>query len=369
MPGSFVADLPSSSPQFWAGQNLTLGVLARIGGQTFSLLGVSDLPSGVQPATVLSAEYTSTHSVFTLTAGNATLKLDFLSPVSPSNYIRQSLPFSYMTVSASNTGRASVQVYADIDETWTGQSGNTAANSSISGQTSVFQLSVNGAATYAQNAMDQALWGQSVFGVRSSNSSQSTLQSGSPASVRGLFAANGTLSGATPAYGTGDVVALAEDLGSVASSASITYAIGYTRDAAVNYLGKARASYYTATYKDPISAVCHFFDDYADAAAESSSLDSNIDSKATNVAGTNYSDIVALSVRQAYGAADLTIPGDTLDTSDLMLFLKEISSDGNVNTVDVIYPTFPLFYVMDPEYIRLVLEPVVQYLEMGRWPS
>ena len=24
---------------------------------------------------------------------------------------------------------------------------------------------------------------------------------------------------------------------------------------------------------------------------------------------------------------------------------------------------------MDPEYIRLVLEPVVQYLEMGRWPE
>lgn len=151
-----------------------------------------------------------------------------------------------------------------------------------------------------------------------------------------------------PCVRAGDVVGIAQDLGSVSTSASITYAIGYTRDAAVNYLGNARASYYSATYKDPISAVSHFLDDYADAAAEASSMDSNIDSKATSTAGTNYSDIVTLSVRQAYGAADLTIPADTLDTSDLMLFLKEISSDGNVNTGMYTDPLSMLDAYLDP---------------------
>ncbi|KAL8936572.1 MAG: hypothetical protein Q9216_004857 [Gyalolechia sp. 2 TL-2023] len=231
-------------------------------------------------------------------------------------------------------------------------------------------LVVNGAQTYTQNAMDQALWGEVVFASRASNSTTLTAQSGDPASVRGLFASNGSLSGsATVPYEAGDVVALAPDLGSVDSATSITYAIGYTRDAAVNYLGNARASYYAATYNGSIAAVNHFLDDYAEAEAEASAMDSDIDSRATSAAGANYSDIVTLSVRQAYGAADLTIPADTLDPNDVTLFLKEISSDGNVNTVDVIYPTFPIFYVMDPEYIRLVLEPVVQYLEMGRWPQ
>ncbi|KAI4128459.1 MAG: hypothetical protein LQ338_002732 [Usnochroma carphineum] len=342
--------------------------MARVDGQTFSLLGVPTPPDGAQAASISNAEYTSTHTLFSLLAGNVSIKLDFLSPVSPSNYLRQSLPFSYLTITAANAAGEDVQIYVDIDETWTGQTGNTASNASASGPTSVFQLSVNGAAVYTQNAMDQALWGEVVFASRPSNSSKLTTQSGSAASVRGLFASNGTLSGSTPAYAAKDVVAIAQDLGSVTSSASVTYAIGYTRNAAVNYLGSPRASYYAATYKDSISAVNHFLDDYADAESEASAMDSNIDSKATSVAGANYSDIVTLSVRQAYGATDLTIPGDTLDTNNLMLFLKEISSDGNVNTVDVIYPTFPIFYVMDPEYIRLVLEPVVQYLEMGRWP-
>ncbi|KAL8779313.1 MAG: hypothetical protein Q9213_006993, partial [Squamulea squamosa] len=369
MPGSSVAALPSSSPQFWAGQELTLGVMARVSDQTFSLLGVASAPDDVRPATVVSAEYTSTRTVFTLSAGNSTFRLDFLSPVSPSNYVRQSLPFSYLTVSVSNAGGAAVQVYADIDESWTGQSGSTAANSSTTGQTSVFQLSVDGAVTYTQNAMDQALWGEAVFASRSSNSSRLAIQSGPMNSVRGLFARNGTLSGSTPTYAAKDVVAIAQDLGPISSTASVTYAIGYTRDAAVNYLGNARALYYSATYKDSISAVSHFLDDYTDAASEASALDANIDSKATGAAGTNYSDIVTLSVRQAYGGTDLTIPAGTLNTDDVMLFLKEISSDGNVNTVDVIYPTFSIFYVMDPEYIRLVLEPVVRYLESGRWPQ
>ncbi|KAL8768208.1 MAG: hypothetical protein Q9209_005517 [Squamulea sp. 1 TL-2023] len=348
--------------------------MARVSDQTFSLLGVASPPDGVRPATVISAEYTSTHTVFTLSAGNSTFRLDFLSPVSPSNYVRQSLPFSYLTVSVSNAAGAAVQVYADIDESWTGQSGSTAANSSTSGQTSVFRLSVDGAATYTQNAMDQALWGEAVFASRSSNSSKFAIQSGPIDSVRGLFARNGTLSGSASTYAAKDVVAIAQDLGSVSSSALVTYAIGYTRDAAaVNYLGNARALYYSATYKDPISAVSHFLDDYPDAVSEASALDANIDSKATSAAGTNYSDIVTLSVRQASGGSDLTIPAGTLNTNDVMLFLKEISSNGNINTasreVDVIYPTFSIFYVMDPEYIRLILEPVVQYLESGRWPQ
>jgi hypothetical protein len=35
--------------------------------------------------------------------------------------------------------------------------------------------------------------------------------------------------------------------------------------------------------------------------------------------------------------------------------------------VDVIFPAFPLYYSMDPEWIRMLLEPVVQYLATGRW--
>ena len=54
-----------------------------------------------------------------------------------------------------------------------------------------------------------------------------------------------------------------------------------------------------------------------------------------------------------------------LNTSDPLAFVKEISSDGNVNTIDVIYPMAPMFYVLAPDYLRLLLEPVTRYLASG----
>jgi hypothetical protein len=94
IPGRDVAQLPSSSPQFWAGQDLTWAIMARVDGVTYNVFGVPKGVKGTKSAVVLGASYTSTHSIFTLNAGSAHLKLDFFSPVSPSNYLRQSLPFS-----------------------------------------------------------------------------------------------------------------------------------------------------------------------------------------------------------------------------------------------------------------------------------
>lgn len=94
MPSDQVSNLPYSEPQFWAGQNLTWAILARVNGQAYSLMGVPNPDPSIRPAVVHTAQYTTTHTIFTLSAGKVTVKLDFLSPVSPSNYLRQSLPFS-----------------------------------------------------------------------------------------------------------------------------------------------------------------------------------------------------------------------------------------------------------------------------------
>jgi hypothetical protein len=94
MPGNEVANLPSSSPQFWTGQTLTWGIIARVDGVAYNVFGIPKGVQGAKSAVVKGASYTSTHSIFMLTAGPVDLHLDFFSPVSPSNYLRQSLPFS-----------------------------------------------------------------------------------------------------------------------------------------------------------------------------------------------------------------------------------------------------------------------------------
>lgn len=307
--------------------------MARVDGTTYKLFGAPEPLNGSVEAALMSAKYTSTHSVFTFKAGDSIFSLDFFSPVSPKNYLRQSLPFSYLTISVSSKASSKTQIYSDIDERWTGQNGSTVSKLNSSPGV-LFELSVDGAATYAE-VNDMALWGDVVFASIPSNLSTITHQNGPLSSVRELFASNGTLSDAAPAFAAGDVVGVAHDL-STTSNASVTFAVGYVRQETINYLGSAQTGYYRASYPDTLSAVSHFFDDYAAANAESLEMDALLVEKATAAAGTNYSDVLTLTTRQAFGGSDLTIPSDSLETSDVMVFLKEISSDGNVNTCEFV---------------------------------
>lgn len=99
MPSDRVQQLPISEPQFWAGQELGWSVIVRVDGQAYSLMGVPESDDKlIRPAKVRRAEFTATHTIFDLVAGPVAVTLDFLSPVSPSNYLRQSLPFSRLFI-------------------------------------------------------------------------------------------------------------------------------------------------------------------------------------------------------------------------------------------------------------------------------
>lgn len=96
----------------------------------------------------------------------------------------------------------------------------------------------------------------------------------------------------------------------------------------------------------------------------STKLDRRVESDSLRAAGNNYAIMTTLSLRQAFGAIQL------VGTPDRMYaFLKEISSNGNVNTVDVIFPTSPAFLYTNPQLLKLVLEPLYEYQESGKYPN
>ena len=77
----------------------------------------------------------------------------------------------------------------------------------------------------------------------------------------------------------------------------------------------------------------------------STKLDRQIEKDADKVSkNDNYAAIVSLSARQAIGGTVLaeSAPGPIREGkgSKPLLFLKEISSDGNMQTVDVIFPAY-----------------------------
>lgn len=48
--------------------------------------------------------------------------------------------------------------------------------------------------------------------------------------------------------------------------------------------------------------------------------------------------------------------------------MKEISSDGNVNTVDVIFPFHPIAIYLEPIILKYLLDPLFINQEAGNWP-
>lgn len=84
-------------------------------GQIYTWMGASNLSDVSAEQTAF--EYTSTRSIFTLSAGDAVeMKVTFLSPVTPDELLRSSLPYSYMDVAVKSLDGDShdVQLYTDI---------------------------------------------------------------------------------------------------------------------------------------------------------------------------------------------------------------------------------------------------------------
>jgi hypothetical protein len=301
--------------------------MARVDGTTYSLFGVPRPGNNIKSGTLTSAGFSATHSSFTVTANDVKFVLDFFSPVSPHNYTRQSMPFSYLTVSTSsvNDEAPSVQIYSDMDNSWVGQFGdgddinlswnwNATQETTTQAMAQVFSLSQVGTATYSEEE-DMALWGTAAYCTRE-NGSKLSNRVGNVDEVREAFAADGKLGGGGD-FHPGSVFAYSQDLGSLKGTSNVTFVIGHVRDPVVSYHGADRASYWQSVCKDVNCGCVRAADEES---REFDSFIANVD-----VGGANYSNILALSTRQTFGTLELTVPSDTLDQSSVLAFLKEIS--------------------------------------------
>ena len=377
--GEFENNVTNGPPQFWNEDALTWNIMARVGAvgaksaTTYLLFGhpngVLGAHSAVQKAPVT---YTSTHTYVELAAGAVNMLLDFFSPVSPNNLTRQSMPYSYLTVQVSAPQKTDVQIFSAIDQTWTAQGPGIQVSSSTAGDTVLFSLEDSKSVPFVEHN-DRALWGTTVFASQASQSSHLSAGCDTHQTLHSSFVSTGGLGKQNvPFPCPGDALyGLAHQLSGVKDAKSVTFAVGLYRKLAINYHGNPQTPYFRSKFPDIPSSINAFFADYQAAWQDSQGLDKLVRSQANQISGANYSDILEASVRQTFGALEVVIPADTKSTkpADVNAFLKEISSDGNVNSIDVIYPMMPLLYVLSPQWIKLLLQPVLEYLNhpTGVW--
>lgn len=379
--------LPGTSPQFWEGSKTGMAGIIRIDGTSYLFMGdpqiVLDIPDGNhgKPHTLkgfpraldqTSLHTTPTRSRFELQGGGIGLTVEFLSPVEPNDLKRQSIPMSYVTVTArSIDGRAhDVQLYLDIAGEWC--SGDHTQEITWSPVHSHGMQAWTMELKSQQPLSEQkefAAWGSTVWAT--GHRQGLTYESGEGIHVRGRFVKNGRLGNSNDAnyraiQDHAPVFGLSVDLGHLGSSEVTTeFVLGHVRTPAINYLGKPLQPLWKKYFGDWKDMLSFFYRDAAAAARRADSLDARVSRDAQAAGGTTYEGLCALALRQAYGGTEL-VEGPE---GEPWVFLKEISSDGNVSTVDVVYPASPVWIYLDPLYLRLMLTPLLDYAEKGGWPK
>lgn len=358
--------------------------------------------------------HTSSATTFVLHAGkehspSVGLTASFFSPVTPTDLFRQSLPFSYLSLSvASLDGRNhKVEVYSDINGLWAADGEAEELEwSSERGEGWIGSRFALQDQRSFQEESDRILEGDVWYVGKTGGKIATSCSAGhDAASLRKHFAetgglwhgANSTFRNTRSRTRRGDVLdepvfALAHSFGTITPSTSsldstALVAIGHVRDPIVQYMTAGEKTttlrpYWTSKYDSPHTLIDFVLSDHSHVRELSEAWNRKLYADARRVHSSEYAHILAISTRQIFMAIEAVwdVPPPTLLTSSLSLppfldplarppkplfFLKEISSNGNCQTVDIIAPMLPFLLYFSPTLLAGLLEPIYRYVSTG----
>ncbi len=142
-----------------------------------------------------------------------------------------------------------------------------------------------------------------------------------------------------------------------------TLILAYDDLASINYFGEWRKAYWTTRYKTILEAISAAFADQKKVYKQASEIDCEIEAKAKKIGGDEYSFLCAMSYRHAIAAHKLITDED----KNLIFLSKENDSNGCIGTVDVSYPSVPLFMLYNTEYVKGMLRPIFRFADCDVW--
>ncbi|KAK0720072.1 hypothetical protein B0H67DRAFT_574970 [Lasiosphaeris hirsuta] len=387
-------------PLFWTGSHLGFSVMASVPseGKVYPLLGRphDSLPRNSRLYSVAFPEYlgatfdASTTNLTYLVPGPSDsepvrVTLSFLSPITPSSTLKQSIPAAYLTVSAE--GCFDVSVYTDINGEWvSGNRGNeikwelhepAGKRSASSPAIKTWKISRKNEQLLTEFA-DHAEWGTLHF----SAPSDANHQGGTSAVLRQQFAGKGYLKNEIdkdyrrimedePVFAFSKSFKLSGGKGSTGCSKkidSVAFTFALIQDPVVQFASARGLTLmkplWTSYFSSPDDLIRYHYDDFETASSLARNYSDSVARDAFESGSQDYQDIVALSARQVLGATQFSGTPD-----DPILFLKEISSNGNFQTVDVIFPAFPFFLYTNPQWLAYLLEPLLEHQLSGQYPN
>ena len=240
-------------------------------------------------------------------------------------------------------------------------------------------LSKNGISYVEAGSIDQPIcdrrgdlicadWGYAY--LASVNGAGKSVSLGDYYGMKESFEKNGTLATAKTKWTTrkeedNPAMAYVHNLGSVSNSGKEGFMmLGYDDIYSIEYMYEKRMGYWKHDGKVTIfDAFEKLRDNYQAIMERCRALDELIYDDAEKAGGKKYAEICSASYRQVISAHKLF----TDKEGNLLWFSKENNSNGCVNTVDLTYPSAPLFLVYNPDLQKAMMTSIFEYSASGRW--
>ncbi|MCG8308229.1 MAG: DUF4965 domain-containing protein [Cytophagales bacterium] len=320
-----------------------------------------------------SVKITATQTKYDFTCGPVDLHLEFVSPLLMDDLDLLSRPVNYINYEVvSNDGQShDVKVYFEATPEWavnelsqevevtTGKTGN--IHFAKTGTTEQPVLQKKGDDVRID-------WG--YFHLAAEESENKTVAIGDFSAMKNSFMESGKINSASDKITavmskSMPVLVCTDNLGKVSSKAVKSYVmLAYDDVESIQYFGENLKAWWTkdgqVSFDNLLTAAAT---DYTETMARCDDLDNKVYREALEAGGENYARLCLLAYRQSIAAHKLV-----KDTQGATLFFsKENFSNGSIGTVDVTYPSAPLFLKYNPELLKGMLNPVFYYTESGKW--
>lgn len=349
------------------GNLLAIHVKNTAGGRYLDagIVEVKKPKASIEVAQQTSLDFTATQTKYTLKCGGVDVDLTFTSPLLMDNLDLLARPVSYVSVkTAPNDGNEhKVQVYF-------GASSTIAANvvsqemTAESGATDELQFLKAG--TKEQPVLEKKGdnvridWGYMYVAVPKASDARQNITSAASASEE--FAAGKM--GISKNGGTNLMLNTVFPEETIDSEKEHLILLGYDDIYSINFFGNKLRPWWNLDGNNTIeNELAKAYAEYDDVIDECEDFNEELYEDGMEAGGKEYAEILEIAYRQSIAAHKLTKSPD----GEILFLSKENFSNGSINTVDVTYPSAPLYLLYNPDLLKGMLNGIFYYSESGRW--
>lgn len=369
--GKFVY-IPLDKALLKTGRNV-LAVYARnTGGPSFLDYGLVEEPTNanatkIEEAIQKSLTFNATQTIYTFKCGKIDLTLTFTSPLLMNNLDLLSRPVSYITtkVKANDGKQHEVKLYY-------GASTNIATHSAFqkveAKKYGTATLSILRAGTIEQPILKRAGddvridWGYMYVAAPSSYKSIQNISNVSNALTTFL---TGKQFKQNELQGEQLVLNTIIPLGKVGATERENFVmLGYDDLYSLQYFHTNLRPWWNTSGKETIeNQLQKASAQYSEVMQKCKVFDMKLHQDALKSGGEKYAQLCILAYRQAVSAHKLV----QSPSGELLFLSKENFSNGSIGTVDITYPSAPLFLIYNPELVKGMMNGIFYFSESGKW--